>query len=789
MPCFPRPATPEWRRKTRHRKYLRVLRLTSPLRFEPTPLLDEFASFLEAKSVATVDGYRRVARQLLAWLAERPGNADGFHPDQLTRTAVETYLAVLAGRGASVSHRARVKSAVSAFATFLIEEKDWLRRNPTRGILLPAQALLAPRTLSADQRYALRSVVEREGSPRGAALFALGYWAGCRVSDAAWLRMADARLTHKAGWIHVGYKGGKTRDIDLVNDARRALDQYLDAECERVPPPPGAYMQAEAMHDEGSRPQMSEPSASQGLTTATQAQTQESQPDEPAPKWGELPPPKRVAELEVRLAAWAQLPTEARGDPAMGEGRSAFDREGPQGWKSGPLTGADVFYLAARSLAGGSAEPEAPEAAAVRLRTASEVERHDFDLSTLHLEGADLSHALLKDAILREAHLEGAALTRAHLEGANLSLAHLEGANLSFASLEDASLGAAYLADADLHEANLERARLGGASLQGADLIRAHLERALLRAVSLERAALHGAHLDGVLLEGARLAGADVTEAHLEGADVTEAHLEGANLSYAHLEGAALTRAHLEGANLALAHLERALLIGASFDKISSLNEAVLTGASFDQVIFDNTNLTVVDWSQVGILGDERTAHERKRSDGKPKSRQRRLTDYKAAVRANRVLAVSLQAQGLSEDAARFAYRAQLLQRQVLLRQFRLPQYGFSWLLDGLAGYGFRPGRTLFWYLVTISSFAFMYMRATMGWIPFGLPAPSTLAPLPWYEALILSVSSFHGRGFFQPIQSLGDPVAALAAIEAVIGLLIEISFIATFTQRYFSVR
>jgi hypothetical protein len=52
--------------------------------------------------------------------------------------------------------------------------------------------------------------------------------------------------------------------------------------------------------------------------------------------------------------------------------------------------------------------------------------------------------------------------------------------------------------------------------------------------------------------------------------------------------------------------------------------------------------------------------------------------------------------------------------------------------------------------------------------------------------ALVLSVSSFHGRGFFQPVQSLGDPGAIIAAIEAVFGLLIEISFIATFTQRFF---
>ena len=57
------------------------------------------------------------------------------------------------------------------------------------------------------------------------------------------------------------------------------------------------------------------------------------------------------------------------------------------------------------------------------------------------------------------------------------------------------------------------------------------------------------------------------------------------------------------------------------------------------------------------------------------------------------------------------------------------------------------------------------------------------------YGALILSLCSFHGRGFFQPLESLGGPVAALAAIAAVIGLLIEISFIATFTQRFFGAR
>jgi hypothetical protein len=82
-----------------------------------------------------------------------------------------------------------------------------------------------------------------------------------------------------------------------------------------------------------------------------------------------------------------------------------------------------------------------------------------------------------------------------------------------------------------------------------------------------------------------------------------------------------------------------------------------------------------------------------------------------------------------------------------------------------------------------------MYVQAMTGWIPFGLPAPSALAPLPWYEALILSVSSFHVRGFFPGGLALDDLLTLLAAAEAVIGLFIEITCIATFTQRFFGGR
>jgi hypothetical protein len=140
----------------------------------------------------------------------------------------------------------------------------------------------------------------------------------------------------------------------------------------------------------------------------------------------------------------------------------------------------------------------------------------------------------------------------------------------------------------------------------------------------------------------------------------------------------------------------------------------------------------------------------------------------------------------LNEDADRFAYQAQVLQREVLRRHGRLGAWIGSWLLDRVAGHGYKPGRTLVAYLVTVLGFAALLLLAGNGLLTFGLP-PSQYTSLPWYEALILSVSSFHGRGFFQPLNSPGDPVAILAAIEAIFGLFIEVSFIATFTQRFFA--
>lgn len=298
---------------------------------------------------------------------------------------------------------------------------------------------------------------------------------------------------------------------------------------------------------------------------------------------------------------------------------------------------------------------------------------------------------------------------------------------------------------------------------------------------------------------------------HFEKADLKGAYLEGAGLEYAFFEGTDLRRAHLQDANLGVAQMQRAYLEGADFRGadflLAHLDEAFiwatnLTDANLRQTHFQEAhidrriiladdvgvgphlvdahlgevNIASVNWSQVKMLGDEYIARQDK-SDGKVKDRQTRLREYEEAVRANRQLAIVLQAQGLNEESARFAYRAQILQRKFLWLQgpHKLGSYLFSLFLAMLTGYGYRMWRIIIVYAVAVSIFAMLY---------YSLSLHSALS-LTLEQAYILSITAFHGRVFSSPFAT-GSAQSIVAACEAVTGLVFEGVFIAMLTQRFF---
>ncbi len=302
-----------------------------------------------------------------------------------------------------------------------------------------------------------------------------------------------------------------------------------------------------------------------------------------------------------------------------------------------------------------------------------------------------------------------------------------------------------------------------------------HLEGANLFGSQLEEANLYEAHLEGTELGYTKLLEAKLTGAYMQKASLVEADLRNANLFGAHLEGANLQLAYLGGAKLDHAYLDNSTVLSNTV-----LVDKQIGSVSLQGVNWAGTDLTGINWKPMKMLGNELEARQSKKSliDEMGTEYQKKMVvlfPYMQAIRANRQLAVVLRDQGLNEEAAYFAYRAQLCQRVLLRLQKKFGQYLFSLFLDLLAGYGYRPGRSVIWYLVTIFGFALAYFA--IGHLPF-LP-----------DAFVFSLTSFHGRGFFPGLgteASLHNPLVVMAAFEAVVGLLIEISFIATFTQRFF---
>jgi hypothetical protein len=300
------------------------------------------------------------------------------------------------------------------------------------------------------------------------------------------------------------------------------------------------------------------------------------------------------------------------------------------------------------------------------------------------------------------------------------------------------------------------------------------------RSVNLSGARFTGTDLSGVFLSGADLSNSYFFRADLSSAKLWEANLKGSYLCEANLNGAWLWRANLSDTNLIRAnlsgtHLREAKLCNSNLqeswmDVTTRLRSIVLDSQTrLAGVIWSGVPLTHVDWSKIPILGDEQDI-------ALSKNRGDRIEAQRMAARAYRGLAIELQKQGLTNFASHYRLREQRLERHSLLLERKIGAWIFSKLLDLVSGYGEKPSRALIAYLIVVFVFMLAYYSVT-----------NFLQPphLSWDEALVLSITSFHGRGFFPNFLSLGDWIARLAAIEAIIGLFIELIFIATFSRRF----
>lgn len=206
---------------------------------ESLHVLDDYCrAELAGKAPRTVDAYVRALRQVALWLASARGGEGLFHPEDLTEAAVAAYMGGLRERDSSWGHLKRTLTVLSQFCNWLIA-RGTLSTNPTRGVTIGAQPPPGSRGLTEVQRSTLRRLVAQGASPaqgiaqarggdtRGAAMFALGYWAGCSVGEISSLLVSHTHLEAGGGWLRIDGTRGRSREIPLRDEVYEALTKYL----------------------------------------------------------------------------------------------------------------------------------------------------------------------------------------------------------------------------------------------------------------------------------------------------------------------------------------------------------------------------------------------------------------------------------------------------------------------------------------------------------------------------------------------------------------------------------
>ncbi|RDV80179.1 tyrosine-type recombinase/integrase, partial [Ammonifex thiophilus] len=187
-------------------------------------------------SPSSVRAYLGVVKRFVAWWEGTSGEA--FDPRAVTPLDVADYRRYLQGRGFKPATVNFNLEAIKSFFRWLKEERA-LPDNPAEGVKKVPEARLSPRWLTRREVGLLARAVQRYGTAKDKALFALLLHAGLRVSEAVSLRLEDVVIRERSGFVRVRYgKGGKYREVPLNSTVRRILKEYLA----ELPPRGGEWL-------------------------------------------------------------------------------------------------------------------------------------------------------------------------------------------------------------------------------------------------------------------------------------------------------------------------------------------------------------------------------------------------------------------------------------------------------------------------------------------------------------------------------------------------------------------
>ena len=182
-----------------------------------------------AASRHTIDAYAADLRQFLEFLS--PPRSEPPPPPAIDVLVVREWLAGLYRDQLTVVTIRRKLAAVRGLFGFLLRE-GVVAVNAGRIVRTPKAPQKLPAVMTAEQANALidgvaSGRIERPFPARDRAMFELLYGCGLRASELAGLDLED--VDRYDGWVRVGGKGRKERQVPLPRKAREALDGYLSA--------------------------------------------------------------------------------------------------------------------------------------------------------------------------------------------------------------------------------------------------------------------------------------------------------------------------------------------------------------------------------------------------------------------------------------------------------------------------------------------------------------------------------------------------------------------------------
>jgi integrase/recombinase XerC len=184
-------------------------------------------------SARTIEAYGRDARQFLAFLEKRFGAPPGI--GDFTECAPGDLRAFLAQRRAEGVEGRSLQRALSALKSLArhIARESGQSAAALGAVRAPKVGRRLPRPLSPADAKAMTTTALRDGEQRepwvlarDAAVLALCYGAGLRISEALSIRRADAPLGETDAVTIVG-KGQKSRSAPIIPPVRKAVEDYL----------------------------------------------------------------------------------------------------------------------------------------------------------------------------------------------------------------------------------------------------------------------------------------------------------------------------------------------------------------------------------------------------------------------------------------------------------------------------------------------------------------------------------------------------------------------------------